>query len=101
MNGLERFADLFATKDSSLALVAPARPAAAQYFLALAEDSQARSDPVSGEQPVVRGGSRLGAQHRVKAYKVRRVVNDVSLDLARAEIGRLLGPNGAGKTTSF
>ena len=81
--------------------VAADRPAAAQYFLALAEDTVARSESVSGEHPVVRGGSRLEAQHLVKAYKGRRVVNNVSLDLAQGEIVGLLGPNGAGKTTSF
>jgi len=77
------------------------RAAAAQHFLLLAEDTVARSESVSGEHPVVRGGSRLAAQHLVKAYKGRRVVNDVSLDLAQGEIVGLLGPNGAGKTTSF
>ena len=77
------------------------RAAAAQHFLALAEETVARSESVSGEHPVVRGGSQLEAQNLVKAYKGRRVVNDVSLDLAQGEIVGLLGPNGAGKTTSF
>src|SRR2546426_11810281 len=77
------------------------RTAAAQHFLALAEDTVARSESVSGEHPVVRGGSRLEAQHLVKAYKGRRVVNNVSLDLAQGEIVGLLGPNGAANTTSF
>jgi lipopolysaccharide export system ATP-binding protein len=83
------------------ASVAADRAAAAQYFLAQAEETVARSESVSGEHPVVRGGSRLEAQHLVKAYKGRRVVNNVSLDLAQGEIVGLLGPNGAGKTTSF
>jgi lipopolysaccharide export system ATP-binding protein len=81
--------------------VAPDRAAASQYFLALAEETVARSESVSAEHPVVRGGSRLETQHLVKAYKGRRVVNNVSLDLAQGEIVGLLGPNGAGKTTSF
>ena len=36
-----------------------------------------------------------------KSYRGRRVVDDVSLRVARGEIVGLLGPNGAGKTTSF
>jgi lipopolysaccharide export system ATP-binding protein len=77
------------------------RAAAAQQFLRLAEDTVTRAESVSGAHDVVRGGSRLEAQHLLKAYKGRRVVNDVSLDLAQGEIVGLLGPNGAGKTTSF
>ena len=77
------------------------REAAAQYFLSLAEETVARSESVSGDHPVFTGGSRLESQHLVKAYKGRRVVNNVSLQLAQGEIVGLLGPNGAGKTTSF
>ncbi|MBI4877895.1 MAG: LPS export ABC transporter ATP-binding protein [Acidobacteria bacterium] len=36
-----------------------------------------------------------------KAYRGRRVVDDVSVSLAEGEVVGLLGPNGAGKTTSF
>jgi lipopolysaccharide export system ATP-binding protein len=36
-----------------------------------------------------------------KTYKARKVVKNVSLDLASGEVIGLLGPNGAGKTTSF
>src|SRR6202000_1189695 len=43
----------------------------------------------------------LRAEHLVKKYKQRTVVNDVSFDVAQGEIVGLLGPNGAGKTTSF
>jgi lipopolysaccharide export system ATP-binding protein len=50
--------------------------------------------------PVV-GGSVLEATGLVKAYRRRRVVNDVALRLQQGEIVGLLGPNGAGKTTTF
>jgi lipopolysaccharide export system ATP-binding protein len=77
------------------------RDAAAQRFLEIAEQTLARAEAVTGEHPVVRDASRLEAQQLVKAYKGRRVVNDVSVDLAQGEIVGLLGPNGAGKTTTF
>ena len=43
----------------------------------------------------------LRAEHLVKKYKKRKVVNDVSVKVRQGEIVGLLGPNGAGKTTSF
>ena len=43
----------------------------------------------------------LKAEHLVKRYKQRTVVNDVSFHVSQGEIVGLLGPNGAGKTTSF
>lgn len=43
----------------------------------------------------------LRAEHLIKKYKQRTVVNDVSFQVAQGEIVGLLGPNGAGKTTSF
>ncbi|MGQ0765161.1 MAG: LPS export ABC transporter ATP-binding protein [Gemmatimonadota bacterium] len=46
-------------------------------------------------------GSILEATGLVKAYRKRRVVNDVALRLQQGEIVGLLGPNGAGKTTTF
>lgn len=43
----------------------------------------------------------LIAENLAKAYKGRRVVEDVSLKVSSGEIVGLLGPNGAGKTTTF
>lgn len=43
----------------------------------------------------------LEIKNLVKSFGRRRVVNDLSLQVAEAEIVGLLGPNGAGKTTTF
>ena len=43
----------------------------------------------------------LRAEHIVKVYGRRTVVQGVSFDVHQGEIVGLLGPNGAGKTTSF
>ncbi len=47
------------------------------------------------------GDGILAIQHIRKAYKARRVVEDVSMIVRRGEAVGLLGPNGAGKTTTF
>src|SRR6202008_5120114 len=44
---------------------------------------------------------RLQAADLSKAYRGRKVVNEVSLDVGQGEVVGLLGPNGAGKTTTF
>jgi lipopolysaccharide export system ATP-binding protein len=50
---------------------------------------------------LVPGGSTLSARGLVKAYRKRRVVSDVDVEVSQGEIVGLLGPNGAGKTTTF
>ena len=43
----------------------------------------------------------LRAEHLVKTYRGRHVVDGASFSVKQGEIVGLLGPNGAGKTTSF
>jgi len=43
----------------------------------------------------------LQATNLHKAYKKRRILEGVSLDVSTGDVVGLLGPNGAGKTTCF
>ena len=43
----------------------------------------------------------IRAEHLVKRYRRRAVVNGISLEVSQGEIVGLLGRNGAGKTTTF
>ena len=43
----------------------------------------------------------LRAEHLVKKYGKRTVVNDVTFDVKQGEIVGLLGPNGAGNKKSM
>ncbi|MBR9988264.1 MAG: LPS export ABC transporter ATP-binding protein [Gemmatimonadetes bacterium] len=65
-------------------------------------DTSLRAAPRRGPLAAPRAaGSRLTTQGLVKAYRRRRVVSDVNVEVSQGEIVGLLGPNGAGKTTTF
>jgi lipopolysaccharide export system ATP-binding protein len=52
-------------------------------------------------RPMTASNLTLAAQGLTKSYHRRRVVDGISLEVAKGEIVGLLGPNGAGKTTTF
>ena len=68
------------------------------------DDDYARDpawDMASGTRRDLSPEGMLGVFNLGKAYKGRKVVQDVSINVRRGEAVGLLGPNGAGKTTVF
>ena len=76
-----------------------------QYRASVAEAVRRTGETVTVSRehptPPAPAGSVLEADGLVKAYRRRRVVDDVAVRLHQGEIVGLLGPNGAGKTTTF
>jgi lipopolysaccharide export system ATP-binding protein len=65
-------------------------------------EGERRAPTVTEAAPrAVPGGSTLSTRGLVKAYRRRKVVNEVDITVSQGEIVGLLGPNGAGKTTTF
>jgi lipopolysaccharide export system ATP-binding protein len=78
------------------------RPAMTERLVAAATATLERAETTGATAATgARQGSRIESSGLVKAYKGRRVVDDVSIQLQQGEIVGLLGPNGAGKTTVF
>ena len=100
LNGdLQRDADTVRIAPSLWKDIAPRRAEFAEAMRETGEHSRlALSTP---PRPILIGGSVLEADGLTKAYRGRKVVNDVALRLQQGEIVGLLGPNGAGKTTTF
>jgi lipopolysaccharide export system ATP-binding protein len=86
--------------DGSRDAVAATLDAAVRNLLDTGE-RRTHAGPEERESALLEGGSRLAARGLVKAYRRRRVVADVHVQVAQGEIVGLLGPNGAGKTTTF
>ena len=82
------------------ASVAGIRAEVAERFRASGEIAAVMPQPA---RPAVApdDGSVLEAEGLSKAYRRRRVVDNVDVYLRQGEIVGLLGPNGAGKTTTF
>ncbi len=76
------------------------RPWARTHLLAVAREGL-RHGTSDAHHVVPPSSSVLEGRHLTKAFKRRRVVDDVTLEVRQGEIVGLLGPNGAGKTTTF
>jgi lipopolysaccharide export system ATP-binding protein len=79
--------------------IAAIRQEVADRLRQTGENAAVTPEPVA-PAPVV-DGSVLVAEGLSKAYRRRRVVDRVNVELRQGEIVGLLGPNGAGKTTTF
>ncbi|NIM50296.1 MAG: LPS export ABC transporter ATP-binding protein [Gemmatimonadales bacterium] len=78
---------------------APERESARDRLFQLALQLVRASEAVGARTVPI--GSTLVGKGLTKAYRRRRVVDNVHLELHQGEIVGLLGPNGAGKTTTF
>ncbi|MGO9675169.1 MAG: LPS export ABC transporter ATP-binding protein [Methylocella sp.] len=65
------------------------------------DDATTRRRPASEGAADARQEGVLSVHHLKKAYRMRRIIEDVSMVVRRGEAVGLLGPNGAGKTTLF
>jgi lipopolysaccharide export system ATP-binding protein len=70
-------------------------------LLAYAADRLAAAAALAAASLPAPAGSILQGRGLTKAYRRRRVVDRVDVQLKQGEIVGLLGPNGAGKTTTF
>ncbi len=74
-------------------------PAVEKATSAMSSDLSAQVEP--GVDGFAASQGVLSVSHLRKAYKMRRIIEDVSMIVRRGEAVGLLGPNGAGKTTLF
>ena len=63
--------------------------------------SSSKEDVIAAADAVSKSDDLLRVLNVSKTYNGNKVVDDVSLGIARDTLFALLGPNGAGKTTTF